>query len=358
MKIVTIIGARPQFVKASMVSKAIANVSGMEEIIVHTGQHFDDNMSSLFFEELKIQKPTYHLNIGGQAHEIMIEKMVCAIVPVLRHEKPDIVLLYGDTDSTLAGALSAKVLDIKIAHVEAGLRSYNPSMQEEINREITDKLSTFLFCPTIQAIDNLKKENITRENREVFLVGDVMLDAALFYSPYYKYPASLPEKFVLCTLHRAENTDSKQRLSSILLALQHIADTIPVVLPLHPRTRARVAEYGLTLAHENIQCSSPLGYLEMQGLLNRAALVMTDSGGLQKEAYFAKKYCLTLREETEWTELVQSGTNMLSGADTRQIIEHFEILNARVSEPFCSQPFYGDGHAAEKIVRLLGFVHN
>lgn len=353
MKIVTIIGARPQFIKAAVVSRAIANASDMTEVIVHTGQHFDSNMSDVFFEEMSIPKPQYNLNINGLGHGAMTGQMLEKIEEVLLKEKPDWVLVYGDTNSTIAGALAAKKLHIKVAHVEAGLRSFNIDMPEEVNRILTDRISNILFCPTSTAINNLKKEGYENIDCDVIEVGDVMQDAALFYAEKAKKPeVELSEKFALCTVHRAENTDNPERLKSIFKALEDISQTIPVMIPLHPRTKAKLNSMGYDFENSNIHFISPVGYLEMVWLLGNCNFVLTDSGGLQKEAYFFSKPCITMRDETEWVELVEHGFNKLAGADTAKIIELAWEASENTVLDFSTR-LYGNGNAGEIIVNNL-----
>ncbi len=353
MKIVTIVGARPQFVKAAVVSRVLAKTEGIGEVIVHTGQHFDVNMSDVFFEEMCIPKPHYNLNINGLGHGAMTGQMLEKIEEVLVKEKPDWVLVYGDTNSTIAGALAAKKLHIRVAHVEAGLRSFNMEMPEEVNRILTDRISDVLFCPTDTAVENLKREGF--ENMECRIVknGDVMQDAALFYSDKAKQPElTIPEHFVLGTVHRAENTDNPERLTGIFSALENISETLPVVLPLHPRTRSKLVGIGYDFANSKICFIEPVGYLEMVWLLKQCELVMTDSGGLQKEAYFFGKYCVTMRDETEWVELVRNGFNKLAGSDTERILECVIKLRQKEQCGFENR-LYGNGDAGEEIVKVL-----
>ncbi len=353
MKIVTIVGARPQFVKAAVVSRVLAGAEGVEEIIVHTGQHFDANMSDVFFEEMCIPKPHYNLNINGLGHGAMTGQMLEKIEEVLVKEKPDWVLVYGDTNSTIAGVLAAKKLHIRVAHVEAGLRSFNMAMPEEVNRILTDRISGVLFCPTDTAVENLKREGF--ENMECRIVknGDVMQDAAMFYAGRARRPEQdIPGRFVLCTVHRAENTDDPQRLAGIFKALEIISEEIPVVLPLHPRTRSKLAGIGYDFASSKIRFIEPVGYLEMVWLLRQCELVMTDSGGLQKEAYFFGKYCVTIRDETEWVELVENGFNKLAGSDTERILKCVTELRQKEQCGFENR-LYGNGDAGEEIVKVL-----
>jgi len=363
MKIVTIVGARPQFVKAAVVSRAIAEFNRekgekvIEEVIIHTGQHYDANMSDVFFEEMRIPRPDYHLGIGGTSHGAMTGRMLEKIEKVLLKEKPDAVLVYGDTNSTLAGALAAVKLHIPVAHVEAGLRSFNMRMPEEVNRILTDRVSRWLFCPTETAVRNLQAEGVESwSEARIYNVGDVMYDAVLFYQkiavPGREVSDILQEyknNFYLATLHRAENTDDILRLASIARALDDIGRKIPVVVPLHPRASKRIKENEIKFSYVKIM--EPVGYFDMLTLLKNCRGVFTDSGGLQKEAFFFKKPCITLREEIEWVELVEHGFNCLAGADYEKIISlegtfmqkelEFDVL------------LYGDGKAGEKIVRLI-----
>ena len=327
MKIVTIVGARPQFVKAAVVSRVLAGAEGVEEIIVHTGQHFDANMSDVFFEEMCIPRPHYNLNINGLGHGAMTGQMLEKIEEVLIKEKPEWVLVYGDTNSTIAGALAAKKLHIRVAHVEAGLRSFNMDMPEEINRILTDRISDVLFCPTGTAVENLKREGFENMGCRIVKNGDVMQDAALFYAEKAKQPElTIPEHFVLGTVHRAENTDNPERLMGIFSALANISETWPVVLPLHPRTRGKLIALNYDFSNSKICFIDPVGYLEMVWLLKNCKMVMTDSGGLQKEAYFFGKYCVTMRNETEWVELVENGFNLLAGSDHDRILQSVKEL--------------------------------
>lgn len=353
MKIITVIGARPQFIKAAVVSRAIAEKSNIQEIIIHTGQHFDENMSDIFFEEMSIPKPHYNLNINGLSHGAMTGQMLEGIEKILLVEKPDWVLVYGDTNSTLAGALAAKKLHIKVAHVEAGLRSFNMDMPEEINRILTDRISDILFCPTDTAINNLKKEGFDNINCQIIKNGDVMQDAAIFYTEKAKKPTtSIPENFILCTLHRAENTDDSTKLLNIFKALEIISLKTPVVLPLHPRTKAKLKALDYAFHDSKICFIDPVGYLEMVYLLKNCLLVMTDSGGLQKEAYFFKKYCLTLRDETEWVELVKNGFNLLAGSSMEEILKKYKILSGKNNNNFGIR-LYGNGDAGKIVVDKL-----
>lgn len=350
MNIVTIVGARPQFVKAAVVSREFSKHDNVHETIIHTGQHFDSNMSQLFFEEMHIPAPAYNLNINSLSHGAMTGKMLEEIEKILLESRPDWVLVYGDTNSTLAGALAARKLNIKVAHVEAGLRSFNMHMPEEVNRILTDRISDILFCPTDTAVHNLEREGYGNLLARVVLSGDVMLDAALYYQQYSRPPrVELNRDFVLATLHRAENTDNGTNLLEIIRALETISRDQDVILPLHPRTRAKLEALDYRLEDSPIRFIEPVGYLEMIYLLNRCSLVMTDSGGLQKEAFFFRKCCITLRDETEWVELLENGGNKLAGNTyddiTRVYREGFF--------PNFDRPLYGDGHAGRIIVDTL-----
>ena len=355
MKILTIIGARPQFVKAAALSRAIKNYSQLQEIIVHTGQHFDANMSEIFFKEMEISKPHYNLNINGLSHGAMTGQMLEKLEEVMIAEKPDVVLVYGDTNSTLAGALSAKKLHIKVAHVEAGLRSFNMQMPEEVNRILTDRISDWLFCPTDTAINNLNKEGYQNISCAIVKTGDVMEDAALYYSGAAATKSEIIQKydldkgaFILATLHRAENTDDPVRLAALLKALSTLAQKNRVIMPLHPRTKACIERQALKVEFEIID---PVGYFDMIQLLKNCTLVVTDSGGLQKEAYFFNKYCVTMRDETEWVELVDNGFNTLVGADSDKIVQAASAFAERKFDKHIE--LYGGGKAADRIAELL-----
>ena len=352
MKIVTILGARPQFIKAAVVTSALSQNNDIQEVIVHTGQHFDPNMSQLFFEEMHLPQPHYHLDIHGLPHGALTGRMMEQIETVLMNERPDRVLVYGDTDSTLAGALTAKKLHIPVAHVEAGLRSFNEAMPEETNRVLTDRLSDILFCPTELAVRQLEAEGRKTAGVQIVMSGDVMKDAARQFAPLMRAPKTdLPERYVLCTFHRAENVDNPQTLKQLLYALELTCQTIPVVCPLHPHTRKSMEAIGYPVEKSPIRFIEPVGYLEMLYLLSHSVLVMTDSGGLQKEAYYMKKYCITLREETEWTELVGCGYNHVVGTEPMNILQ--TVQNLMDVPPVFPIALYGDGHAAEIIARTL-----
>jgi UDP-GlcNAc3NAcA epimerase len=349
-KILTIVGARPQFIKAGAVSREIQQSDNLKEIIVHTGQHYDNNMSDIFFEEMHIPKPDYYLGIGGKSHGAMTGEMIMKLEEIMLKEKPDVVLVYGDTNSTLAGAIAASKLHIPIAHVEAGLRSFNMKMPEEINRILTDRVSKWLFCPTDKAVENLKEEGFDRFDCEVIKSGDVMQDAALFYKKYAKKPKNLDIKneFILSTVHRAENTDNVTRLKNIFEALDEIAKEIQVILPLHPRTKKILKQNNINF--ENINIIEPVGYLEMIWLLDKSKMVITDSGGLQKEAFFFKKPCITLRDETEWVELIENNFNVLVGNDKNKIIKAFK--NHKFNDDF-NLNLYGNGAASKNVIKTL-----
>lgn len=349
MKIVTIIGARPQFIKAASLSREIKKNKHIDEIIVHTGQHFDTNMSEVFFSEMKIPMPHYNLNINSLNHGAMTGRMMEAIEEVLLAEKPDWLIVYGDTNSTLAGALAAKKLHIKIAHVEAGLRSFNMEMPEEVNRILTDRISDILFCPTQQAIMNLRNEGYDNINCTVLDVGDIMYDAAKFYSKLTtSLPESFPKEYILTTIHRAENTDNKNKLTKIFKALDIINNKYPVILPLHPRTKKLLEAYGIKT---NIIIIDPVGYLEMTSLIKNSIGVVTDSGGLQKEAYFFKKQGFTLRDQTEWIELIEEGCNRLINVDKDNISQI--VLENLPNQLDYSKEIYGTGNTSKKIIDAL-----
>jgi len=365
MKICTIVGARPQFIKAAPVSRAVAEHNRLTEVIIHTGQHYDNNMSEVFFNELEIPVPDYNLGITADTHGVQTGRMLEAIETVLITEKPNCVLLYGDTNSTLAAALAAVKLHIPVAHVEAGLRSFNRKMPEEHNRVLTDHCSDILFCPTETAVENLRSEGITNtaDNGEfversplVVNVGDVMYDAALFFGDKARRESRIfedlnlePKTFILATVHRAENTDDPARLKAIFESLYTVAADITVILPLHPRTRKKLGD--LKFSTSNLRLILPLGYLDMVMLEKNARLIVTDSGGIQKEAFFHKVPCVTLRDETEWVELVEAGVNILVGADKGKIMKGIsEMIEKEIDS---SSAIYGRGDAAEKMVEIL-----
>lgn len=352
MKVVTVVGARPQFVKASMLSRALQ--SHVEEVMIHTGQHYDSNMSDVFFSQLKINEPKYMLNTGSDSHGAQTAKMLVEIERILQLELPDWVLVYGDTNSTLAGSLAAAKLHRRVAHVEAGLRSFNRAMPEELNRLLTDHLSSLLFCPTDTAVENLANEGI---RSGVHQVGDIMCDALLHFQQQTIHKANelVPvlshsgSSYAVVTIHRAENTDNPGRLHDILLALRE--SKYPIVMPLHPRTRKTIQKQGLEalMNCDTITVLDPLPYFEMLMLTSQAKLVLTDSGGLQKEAYMLKVPCVTLREQTEWPETVLAGWNSLVGSDKAAILKAIHATNKPLSWP----SLYGTGSTAEAIVKIL-----
>ena len=357
MKVLTVVGARPQLIKASVVSRALAE-AGLAEILVHTGQHFDDNMSDVFFRELGMAPPAHHLGISGGGHGEMTGRMLIELERVFVREEPEVVLVYGDTNSTLAGALAAAKLHIPVAHVEAGLRSFNLRMPEEVNRVLTDRISSWLFAPTTEAIGHLQREGFSPAG--VFQVGDVMYDVALEHGRRalalgrgVLEQAGLRENgFVLATVHRAENTDIEGRLSSIVHGLVEISCELPVVWPLHPRTRDALDKAGLlSAAEDSLRLLPPQGYLDMVRLEAWAAAIATDSGGVQKEAFFHQVPCVTLRDETEWTELVDAGWNTLCPPGSAREVAA-AIRRAFGQRGNAIAP-YGDGRTAPSIVSIL-----
>ncbi|MDX1838015.1 non-hydrolyzing UDP-N-acetylglucosamine 2-epimerase [Legionella taurinensis] len=359
IKVCTIVGARPQFIKAAAVSRIIAKRADVDEIIIHTGQHYDANMSSQFFDELSIPQPGYHLNIGSGSHGHQTGQMLAAIEDVLIREKPDWVLVYGDTNSTLAGALAAAKLHIPVAHVEAGLRSFNRKMPEEINRITADHLSQLLFAPTENGKQQLLKEGI--DPRQIVNVGDVMLDATLFYNELNASRQTkvdewqlLAKPYVLATIHRAENTDNESRLQNICNALIELSKTYRIILPLHPRTRAALSQKSyFTTLEKQVFLTEPVGYLDMLALEKHAAFIVTDSGGVQKEAYFNQVPCITLRDETEWVELVEAGWNQLCSPDEAFSLHDYVVRAKTLVLKQSAENLYGQGRAAERIVEIL-----
>ncbi|MBW1971297.1 MAG: UDP-N-acetylglucosamine 2-epimerase (non-hydrolyzing) [Deltaproteobacteria bacterium] len=351
-RVITVLGARPQFIKSAPLSKAFLYEEKIKEIIIHTGQHYDYEMSEIFFEELKLPKPDYYLSVGSHSHGKQTGLMLKSIEDVLIKEKPDMVLVYGDTNSTLAGALAAAKLNISVAHIEAGLRSYNRKMPEEINRVLTDRLSSLLFCPTLNSVENLKKEGI---KDGVFHVGDVMYDALLMFIDIAESRSKILEKqnlkskeYVLATIHRAENTDDPKRLKKIMEIFSYLP--FKVVFPIHPRTKKEIKRSSILIAN-NIKIIPPVSYLDMILLEKNSILIITDSGGVQKEAYLLKVPCITLRGETEWVETVEIGANRVIGLDEKKLgeaINHFENFKWQNN----INPF-GDGKSSEKIVKII-----
>ncbi|MBC8344702.1 MAG: UDP-N-acetylglucosamine 2-epimerase (non-hydrolyzing) [Candidatus Marinimicrobia bacterium] len=339
MRIVTILGARPQFIKATLVSKEIQSNGAFREVIIHTGQHFDQNMSDIFFKELSIPKPDYQLNINQMGHGEMTGRMLIEIEKILQLEKPQGIIVYGDTNSTLAGSLAAAKLQIPVFHIEAGLRSFNRSMPEEINRVLTDQISRLLFCPTQHAIDMLKKEGISDG---VIFSGDIMYD--LFQA---SQPNTIHDKrgSVLATIHRPANTDDSSVLESIIRGLETINRETPVIFPVHPRTEKKIEEFGIK---SELNMIPPLSYQEMVNHLSNAKMVITDSGGVQKEAYFSKTKCITVRPETEWVELVDAGVNILCESNKDAIDAAYHIMVQKSCD--FSQTLYGHGNASKMIV--------
>lgn len=353
-KLLTIVGARPQFVKAAVLSRLIRETEGFEEVLVHTGQHFDANMSEVFFEEMEIPKPNIQLSINSMGHGPMTGAMMASLEEVMLAQKPDAVVIYGDTNSTLAGALVASKLHIPIAHVEAGLRSFNMEMPEEINRILSDRVSKWLLCPTQTAMDNLVREGYNHfSGTTAHLVGDIMLDAVQHYTTRLNSRPSalktIPDEFILCTLHRQENVTDEKRLRAIVNAINSIHSKTPIVLPLHPGAAKRIQSFGLKL---DCMVIDPVGYFDMLRLLNACSMVMTDSGGLQKEAYFVKKACVTMRDQTEWIELVEAGVNLLAGASQEKIEEAVQFFGKKPIDN--SLALYGNGQTAQSILNVLG----
>ncbi len=345
MKIVSIIGARPQFIKAAVISKEIQKRDGIEDVIVHTGQHYDENMSKIFFDELEIPHPNYNLEVGSGLHGAQTAAMLEKTEQIMIKENPDWVLVYGDTNSTIAGALAATKLHIKIAHVEAGLRSFNKLMPEEINRITTDRISDLLLAPSQNAMQLLEKENLSMNS---IFTGDVMFDSILFYQKMAEEKYSIEyitteREYNLATVHRAENTDDKERLQNIFSAFSEMDK--PVVLPLHPRTKSKLD--GIKF-NNNVKIIDPVSYLEMILLLKNSSKVLTDSGGLQKEAYFMKKPCITMRDETEWIETLNGNWNFIVGANAQLILDKISV------DQFDDQKkYYGNGNAGKKIIDAL-----
>lgn len=353
-KIVTVLGARPQFVKAAVLSRVIQKYNEIEEVIIHTGQHFDKNMSEVFFEEMMIPKPKYNLDINSMSHGAMTGKMLADIESVLMKEQPDAVVIYGDTNSTIAGALAAKKMHIKVVHIEAGLRSFNMKMPEEVNRILTDRISDLLSCPTQTAIDNLQNEGYDNLDIQIEKHGDIMKDAVEYYSQFSSEKSSIIQdlnlaenNFVLATIHRQENTDDKEKLSSIFRALDAINDECQVVLPLHPRTKKVLENNKITT---KVTLIDPVGYYAMLELLKNCKMVVTDSGGLQKEAFFNKKHCIIAREETEWLELVEHGFAAIVGSDVEKIMGAFQSFQN--SDKDFSLELYGND-VGEKIYQSI-----
>lgn len=350
MKILSVVGARPQFIKAAPVGRALEE-AGISEVLLHTGQHYDPGMSDVFFQELNIRQPDYNLGVGSGSHAAQTAAMLIGIEDVLLKERPQCLLIYGDTNSTLAGALAAAKLEVPVAHVEAGLRSFNRSMPEEINRVLADSLSSLLFCPTNVAADNLAREGITNG---VHVVGDVMYDATLYAAERAQGSArAILDRlgltsggYLLATVHRASNTDDTANLAAIVSALSAAGE--PVVFPVHPRTRKAMQAAGIEPS-SNVRAVDPVSYLEMLTLEEHAHKVLTDSGGVQKEAFWFRVPCITMRTETEWVETVECGWNTITGTDPQRILEAISAPRPQGNPP----QVYGDGHAARRIVGIL-----
>lgn len=357
MKIVTVVGARPQFIKSAVLSRVFRDHPSIQEILIHTGQHYDHNMSDLFFEEMDIPPPAYHLNISNCSHGAMTGRMLESIEELLAKEKPDWVLVYGDTNSTLAGALAAVKMHLPVAHVEAGLRSFNKYMPEEINRVLTDHCADLLLAPSERAALQLQHEGI--ERHKIAMVGDIMIDSLIYYADKAQKESKIIEKlgllskkYALTTIHRAENTDEPMRLQEIIQGLLLIAKERLVVWPVHPRTKAAMIRYGmLEEVEKNLHMIEPVGYLDMICLERGAEVILTDSGGIQKEAYFFHVPCLILREETEWMELVEQGYHTLVPLNKDTIAKQYhQVLN---SQRNWDVTLYGNGNTAQQIVNKL-----
>ena len=374
MKLVTIIGARPQIIKAAALSRAIRNhyADQIHEVIVHTGQHYDDNMSQVFFDELQIPRPDYNLHVGSASHGVQTARMTEGIETILIKEQPDFIVLYGDTNSTLAGAIAAAKIHIPIVHIEAGLRSFNKSMPEEINRIVCDHCSTLLFTPTKAGLENLKREGFPIDNEGPFTIdspkvyhcGDIMYDNSLHFANIAEEKTDIIQRlelvgkpFILATIHRDSNTDHPERLGAIFDALIELSKENQIALPLHPRTAKLLKtnlsseKQSLVFSSSNIKLTPPVSFLEMIALERHAQLVMTDSGGVQKEAYFFKKPCIILRPETEWVEIVQTSNAILADADESRIMEAWQHF--KNNPPTSFPEIFGDGHAAEFMLKQM-----
>lgn len=362
MRIATIIGARPQFVKAAILSRAFREHTKVDEVLIHTGQHYDDQMSKIFFQELELPEPTYNLGIGSGPHGRQTGLMLAAIEAVLSDVRPDGVLVYGDTNSTLAGSLAATKLKVPVLHVEAGLRSFNRHMPEEVNRVLADQIADTLFAPTDIAVTNLLKEGIC-ENR-IHKVGDVMYDAAIYYGTQAELKSTILSdlglsraSYALATIHRAENTNDVDRLKLICETLVRVAEQMPVVFPVHPRTSKILLQADLAKDLGPVKLTQPIGYLDMLTLERNARIILTDSGGVQKEAFFYQVPCVTFRDETEWIELIELGWNRLA-PPTTVVSQLNQIHSALRSEPRNGHRPYGDGNAGEHIVRLTEAIYS
>ena len=374
MKLVTIIGARPQIIKAAALSRAIRShyADQIQEVIVHTGQHYDDNMSQVFFDELEIPQPNYNLHVGSASHGVQTAHMIEGIEALLMKEQPDFIVLYGDTNSTLAGTVAAAKIHVPIVHIEAGLRSFNKSMPEEINRIVCDHCSTLLFSPTLAGLENLRREGFpidndgpyTIDNPKVYHCGDIMYDNSLHFAHIAEQKTDIIQRlaltdkpFILATIHRDSNTDHPERLSAIFKALIQLSKECHIVLPLHPRTaKFMKANLDKSLQKQissclNIQIIPPVSFLEMIALERHAQLAVTDSGGVQKEAYFFQKPCIILRPETEWVEIVETGNAILADADENRIMQAWQHFKG--NPPTVFPEIFGDGHAAEFMLEQM-----
>ena len=349
MKILTIIGARPQFIKAAALSFKFKNESDIDEVIVHTGQHYDINMSEVFFGQLFIPKPNYLLDSGGKSHGAMTGYQLIEIEKILLKERPDYVLVYGDTNSTLSGALAASKQIVPIIHVEAGLRSFNMEMPEEINRIITDRLSKILFCPSSVSVNNLISEGFENFNCKIHCVGDIMKDTIKLFLDKFNLESPYDFPYAVCTLHRQENTDNIDRFKELINALNEIASSQKIIFPIHPRTKSILDKINLKL-NPNILFTNPMSYIEFMNHISHSEIILTDSGGLQKEAFFMKKNCIVLRDETEWTELINTNHNILCSSK-EEIVNVFSN-HSSLNKDF-NKPIYGDGNTAEKIIQLI-----
>ncbi len=353
MKIINLVGARPQFIKAAPISREIKKNKRIKEIIVHSGQHYNKELSKNFFLELNIPTPKYNLNVGSHDHPTQISKIILKLVKIIKYEKPDWIIVYGDTNTTLAGAIAGNRSGIKIAHVESGIRSYNNDMPEEINRVLTDRLSNVLFCPTIKATNNLKKENI-KDN--VYLVGDVMFDNFKYYIK--KFNSNIlnelklkKNNYVLLTIHRSQNTEIEKRLSNIIYCVNNLAKSIKIIFPVHPRTLKYIKYFKIK--SDKIIFVNPLSYKKLITLLKNCKFVATDSGGLQKEAFFAKKQCVTLRNETEWPETLEFNNNILCPPDNRK---NMSLILSKISKKnynIKTKKTFGNGNSAKKIIKII-----
>ena len=369
ISILTIVGARPQFIKAAAVSRAVREhfAGEVREYILHTGQHYDENMSEVFFKQMQIPRPDFRLNVGSGSHGLQTGEMMRQVEEILTAQKFDALLVYGDTNSTLAGALAAAKLHIPVIHIEAGLRSFNKSMPEEINRICSDHVSTFLFPPTQTAVDNLHREGfrfdtakpVTYDNPWVENVGDVMYDNSLYFAEIAESESTITQQlgvdgkpFVLCTIHRDFNTDNAERLEGIFVALNQITETsgIPVILPCHPRTAKKLGDLHNKPA-VGIKVIEPVSFFDMIKLEKHAAQIITDSGGVQKEAYFFRTPCIVMRPETEWVEIIDTGNGVLADADPKRIVDGFTHFSGRTQKNY--PELYGDGKAAERIIRVV-----